>query len=1387
MCPVPAPKTLQWINSTLMQNYWDEKPVTATSDVKVLIDANGAPYGFSTGNGGSIFSYQPASPGSADWEQLPTGLTAKGSDQWAVAVDVNNTPTVFVVGAAAIRWVAWDATQKAWSAPKATPVTAQGSAPLVAIRARNDGAQLVVVVFATAASFGTSGPPYDAWYGAWAAGAVSGLAKLPFTVDSFSVTPGTGPTGTKGLLVLHTPQIYTKSFPLNPTAIYDDGGSGTPDDLYAYSPATTGAWCSVGDCALDGSSKVTTTHMLGVQSVESPLPGSAPLLVPPSSWVEVWNDKGSGARADGSFWQPSYTSKNGHTYLPLGYSAADNNTKVAPVEPALRLVRSDLTVAATLMSAGATNEKSNTQNIYMNNGSLHSPTPVSVDLVLPATPGSGLIAGTCASHADWKLPSASVTASVACLAKKPTLPTSLVFFDPKNTASPVMSPTGATAKQAVSASAVDVGGATVLFVVLTDGSLWWSDYATSTWARVTAENATKPLTCLAVAATVDVNGLPSAFVTTTTGALFYVSRMATGATWREAIPLTTGTFYAALGAASDGHGDSIAFGVTKTSQLTFVHQAGADGGWSLDPVATNATGNLIEGYTYTIDIALRDGYGCPVPGESMKLLSNEAGVFAVNGQTAYLDENEPYLAVSDAMGRVTVTYATTTLGAPMLTIDGSNTIGSGVTVTPSDPLQSVLETVTGDDLVTNLGIAPAGAGELASGIQASMNLANQLQHDFAKPGVAAAARAAFKPWRLSFDESGGVTYADLTPDDVAAHDALMTRTNDASSVLHWLSTFGDLVAVAAQNLFSKLSVTAKLIDDKLHLVVEFIYENVSYAFNQAMTAISQAFDAVSMFFAQIGAAFDKVVGWLGYLFDWADILRTKEAIKTLINTGAAAVGMIAPTLGSMVASGVTALKAQITDTFDTWISQANTTSLSTSSGATQGQLTPSQQQALNQQAGTNVVGDYVTRNGATLPPPVALVTPEGAATPGAEAFSALMAAVTNMGTAVGKTPAGQSAQSQFSSSASDQDGLLQAVLTTLLQQVKGVALAATDTAGDIAQAIIAAVGALVGQLTTMLNATWHIPFVSDLYKSISGGQPLTVLDVLALIVAIPATTIHKVILGAAPFATAAALTRFQAWLTPSWLAGVASPASGPAANTAIGAATPPGAEPPTDAEREALATLVGVVAMPVCFVYGAVALVLDVLPLGSPVPGPLEQLALLLEWAMFVVQCPWLTDATNSATIMPTDSTSFGNLAWLLTGAGPVIETATFITEGTVLKGGGGATATPATHVLECVVDAVLAALELVYTAIGAVWAKNEGSETDPLDIVGSIAVNVPGMARLVRIGCMIPPAVTPPQEAVLVVLGAAELAGACIAGVAALISAFPSKAPALPVAHALA
>ncbi len=60
-------------------------------------------------------------------------------------------------------------------------------------------------------------------------------------------------------------------------------------------------------------------------------------------------------------------------------------------------------------------------------------------------------------------------------------------------------------------------------------------------------------------------------------------------------------------------------------------------------------------------------------------------------------------------------------------------------------------------------------------------------------------------------------------------------------------------------------------------------------------------------------------------------------------------------------------------------------------------------------------------------------------------------------------------------------------------------------------------------------------------------------------------------------------------------------------------------------------------------------------------------------------------------------------------------------------------------------------------------------------------------MARLVRIGCMIPPAVTPPQEAVLVVLGAAELAGACIAGVAALISAFPSKAPALPVAHALA
>jgi hypothetical protein len=59
---------------------------------------------------------------------------------------------------------------------------------------------------------------------------------------------------------------------------------------------------------------------------------------------------------------------------------------------------------------------------------------------------------------------------------------------------------------------------------------------------------------------------------------------------------------------------------------------------------------------------------------------------------------------------------------------------------------------------------------------------------------------------------------------------------------------------------------------------------------------------------------------------------------------------------------------------------------------------------------------------------------------------------------------------------------------------------------------------VVDAIQAMLNATLEIPFVSWLYKQIAGDE-LSILDLFALIVAVPITVMSKAISGKAPFAT----------------------------------------------------------------------------------------------------------------------------------------------------------------------------------------------------------------------------------------------------------------------------
>jgi hypothetical protein len=104
-------------------------------------------------------------------------------------------------------------------------------------------------------------------------------------------------------------------------------------------------------------------------------------------------------------------------------------------------------------------------------------------------------------------------------------------------------------------------------------------------------------------------------------------------------------------------------------------------------------------------------------------------------------------------------------------------------------------------------------------------------------------------------------------------------------------------------------------------------------------------------------------------------------------------------------------------------------------------------------------------------------------------------------------------------------------ILSLLSALLDLLLSAIETVIDSVLDLLAGPNSLLSYLQTYLNNALHIPVVSDLWGLISGGEPLTILNLACLIVAIPTKIISDVVGGAAAGTSGVGESSVQAWQT----------------------------------------------------------------------------------------------------------------------------------------------------------------------------------------------------------------------------------------------------------------
>ncbi len=339
--------------------------------------------------------------------------------------------------------------------------------------------------------------------------------------------------------------------------------------------------------------------------------------------------------------------------------------------------------------------------------------------------------------------------------------------------------------------------------------------------------------------------------------------------------------------------------------------------------------------------------------------------------------------------------------------------------------------------------------------------------------------------RNVFFEMAGVTGANVTILDVINDESLGSALGHAfGDVVHWI-----------EGLFDKVAGFFIHIEKEL---VHFVIKIGKELYNFILTTAEQVFSAIEWLFKKIWIAFKDLIKWLGFLFEWKDILKTKNILKEFAINGLDA---------------TTAEIKTVQKKFDDWINDIIANKLKS----------PELVNQLNNFKDTSLSGwhdkkgntqtdhadprlnwgpskfHHVSGYGPSGKP----TTPEGILSQIAEAVKTavqdFIIAFETIGDDINKLVHNQITIGEFAFK------VLDTLAALILDMVKIIIDLLFEALEDIAE-----------DIKKGLTYPIDIPLLSALYKMISGSD-LSVLDLGCLLVAIPATIFNKIAHGKAPF------------------------------------------------------------------------------------------------------------------------------------------------------------------------------------------------------------------------------------------------------------------------------
>lgn len=599
------------------------------------------------------------------------------------------------------------------------------------------------------------------------------------------------------------------------------------------------------------------------------------------------------------------------------------------------------------------------------------------------------------------------------------------------------------------------------------------------------------------------------------------------------------------------------FLVSADDHLNYIWQDPGTTQWSETLIPLSDTGNTLSFDCYTTHIAFRDNASSqPVTDIGLKLSSSAWGFIKANGEDHALSDgfSNPISIKPDVMGTVTIINRVSTISTPTfeITVDGFDGM---IALDPSSKAMNALTKIqSGDDLravtlpdgnklissdtdkasvdntalaivqLTNLANKPPQYRLLknykvstADSTQAPNQVALLRSHGEVRRNIISAANlSADYIWGLSFVDDKIAYYEGHQARTEIVENILMPAATDpnylGSEPVHIMAlNIGDIgnaiksfAGDVLKAIESGLEKVAGFIVHVVGKVVEFVVEIGGKLLKFIVDTVETAVRAINWLFQKIKVFFEDLIKWLGFIFDWKDIIRTKKIIVNVINQGLE--------LAKHKTGEAEAAVNKFFDGIENAIDRIGPVSADVASmnmraeGESMGQKDPQANDFMDSAPG-NFASYHIFHSGATNHSPTFAL---------AASSNPLTAFLTEVVAPLAKDMVdmafvlGQDLFNLFTDkNLTVENGLIKIGKDVLKQMIK---LARTAVVG-----FLKVVESALDLIKGMLNATANIPILSSLYKLLSGGDAISLLDVFALLVAVPATMLYKVVSGKTPY------------------------------------------------------------------------------------------------------------------------------------------------------------------------------------------------------------------------------------------------------------------------------